>query len=208
MSSQDCALTSRTGQFRCELGAMPFIGDIKQARIFLLMINPGVSCGDYIDLGNERTSRLFEENKRQERATCFALEPNAAQGWSPYYLSKVFGGVLSRYRAAQREQVRAYLSQHVAIVELVPYFSQNISLVDQLRIDQELPTARLARSAVQELASDPQKLMIPRWKSGKKRWGLSDASNVCPSVCRQGLSQDAKKAICKQINLKCQGNEG
>src|SRR5260370_33724067 len=52
-------LKARTGLLRRELGAMPFVGDVRNASIFLLMINPGVSWNDYVDRDHGLTSSLF-----------------------------------------------------------------------------------------------------------------------------------------------------
>jgi hypothetical protein len=190
-------LKAATGQFRLELGAMPFVGNIQQASIFLMMINPGVSWNDYVDRNNILTATLFAQNKRQEVSTCLALEPNAAQGWSSYYLRTIFGSVLRAYKGSEYERARTFLSANLAILELVPYFSQNVALIDQLNLDQELETAKLARSAAQELAKNPNNLMITRWKRGEERWGVQ---GTVRSTCRQGLGKAATTAIQSRIN--------
>lgn len=91
------------------------------------MINPGVNPGDYRDRANPETQSLFTRNKRQELQTCFALQPSPAKSWSTYYLQNIFGGVLKLY-GDHYDQARTFLSQNVAILELIPYFSQNVTL--------------------------------------------------------------------------------
>jgi hypothetical protein len=189
-------LETRTGQFRKELGAMPFVGNIRTASIFLLMINPGVSCKDYTDRLNEETQRLFAANKRQEKCeTCFALKPGGPCGWEPYYRRRVFGALLSEY-GTRAEDAREFLAERLAILELVPYYSQKARLIKTRKLHQRLPTTLLARRAACELASDPHNLVITRWL-GEEWWGLE---GTVQSRCRNGLSEDAKNALRERIN--------
>jgi hypothetical protein len=54
----------RSGQFHFDLGAVPYVGNLRSARIFLFMINPGVNQDDYADRRDTEVQNLFEPSHR------------------------------------------------------------------------------------------------------------------------------------------------
>lgn len=64
---------------------------------------------------------------------------------------------------------------------------------------EELPTAILAKNAAQELADDPNNLIITHWKNTEQRWGL--IGRTVQSATRQGLGAKAKQALWDRIDL-------
>jgi hypothetical protein len=218
----------RNGQFHFQLGSMPFVGNLRKAQIFFLMINPGVNEDDYQDLRSGDTQQLFERNRQQELDYCFALRGNEVpeNAWIPYFRGparrgSVFGALIRELRQEGDETLIDLLETKLAILELVPYYSQNSDLITRLQIvdgrdvDKRksdgasplrqggLPSAQLALDAVAEIAKDEQNLIVTRWPTGARRWHLKTNGNLNKDVLvkvveshpRQGLCNEAKVAI-------------
>jgi hypothetical protein len=127
---------TRTGKFHCRLGGVPYVGDLKKARIFLLMVNPTVCDDDYEDIKSDAALKMFKENRLQSLDYCFALRDEGPKGWVKYYCSsRAFGKLIETLDAARLE----ILKRNLAILELVPYFSQNADLITALKIVEGLP---------------------------------------------------------------------
>lgn len=181
------------------LGAVPYVGNLKKSRIFLLMFNPGVSQADYDDVEGEQreqTQRTFRENRLQTTTSCFALQEGGPTGWGPYFRgNRLLGPVIG---ASCCEDRRECLGNSLAILELVPYFSKTSSRIKNLGFASELPSAQVARLALKEIASDKRNLIIPRWPEGLVDWNLDRVSakaRVEDPSPRWGLTEQARAAI-------------
>jgi len=208
------------GKFHCRLGAVPYVGDLRKAQIFLLMVNPGVRRSDYDELDNDDVQGLLTRNRLQTFNHCFALtEPGVErQGWVDYFRNSVFGTLIREFPKECSELLKATLRAKLAILELVPYFSQTVALIDGCNVVDEtravglgdvkgLPSARLALNAAAEIASDTRNLIITRWPTGAKRWHLKTdgklnknvIAKVVESHPRTGLGKEAKAAILQKL---------
>jgi len=221
----------RNGRFHRRLSPMPYIGSLKTAKIFLLMWNPSVNAHDYEDLTDE-VQGLFQRNIRQdiELSCCFALKDKRdgipMQAWTAYFRGpnhgkpSLFGRLIETIRKRDGDALVKLLETKLAILELVPYYSQNAELIRSCRIAEGrargpkcpspsglrqggLPSAQLALAAVKEIAGDHSNLIIPYWSGGSKRWGLKTQGNLNQGVCakivehqtRNGLNNNVKDAI-------------
>jgi hypothetical protein len=198
------------GKFHFGLGAVPYVGNLRKAQIFLLMVNPGVRQSDYDELGDKNVQELLKQNRLQKFDHCFALNETGdkRQGWVDYFSNSVFGTLIREFPQKRSDVLRATLRAKLAILELVPYFSQTVALIDGCKIAEVLPSAQLALNAVAEIAKDKQNLIIPRWPNGAKRWHLKTdgeepnegfMAKVEGSPPRTGLGQKAKKAILHKL---------
>lgn len=218
-------LNEKSGKLHCDLGGVPYVGNLNTACIFLLMVNPTVCETDYEDY--DSFTELFDKNREQVLEYCFAIDKNGPDGWRPYYCNSVFGNLFKDLSDLDRVKLRSNL----AILELVPYFSKNASLITGLRIVEGrrnyrmkhvpvievsattgLPSAGYALRAVKEIASKRDNLIITRWKTGAKRWQLKDENyckyehvlaTVVESSCRNGLSKEAQTAIRTRLKSIC-----
>ncbi len=140
----------RTGRLHLHLRPVPYIGDLKTAKVFLAMINPTVGWSDYEDNAqkNKEYPALLDQNLKQKLPYCFALDnsvPALAPSWSNYYRDVFNGFVQEAGRTIEeRAHLRNTLRDTVAILELVPYFSQNATMISQGNLDSKLQSSKLA----------------------------------------------------------------
>jgi len=197
------------GKFHFRLGAVPYVGDLRNARIFLLMVNPGVRKSDYDELEDGRVKDLLKQNRLQTFNHCFALgQPEGdRQGWVAYFRKSVFGTLIREFPKERSDKLKETLKVNLAILELVPYFSQTVALIDCCKIADGLPSTQLALNAAAEIASDERNLVVTRWPKGKERWHLKTDGKLSKDVIqrvveshpRTGLSKEAKAAILHKL---------
>lgn len=173
---------------------IPFLGDLARADIFLLMLNPGLSPGDYFAeerFPEYRDLLLSNLHQMSVRRLPF-LDPELS--WHPgggYWLGKL-GGLAEALQSETRSFKKALrlLASHIAILELVPYHSPQFGLPGKL-VD-SLESVRLMLEFVHDYlapqaARDEALLIVTRQV---KRWGLDETSkNVVmytPSQARAG----------------------
>lgn len=153
---------------------MPFVGNLRTASVFLLMLNPGARAHDFFGESEVEPYRdMLLATIAQRRGVTGLLDPNFA--WHGRYgywqgkLSKMFErlAVSGRTYGAARHDVQA----QIAALELVPYHSTTYGLPD--RILERLKSVQLMRSYVMDE-------LVPRAKAGSaliiigraaKKWG-------------------------------------
>lgn len=126
---------SSSPKFHLNLFPQPFIGNLTQATIFVLLLNPGFSAGDYYALQHTPAyATAIQRNLTQQ---------NGADAYPFFFLDPQFawtaGGQWwqARFRSLTQElvdkadlswqQALKHISRHVACLELYPYHSQHFS---------------------------------------------------------------------------------
>lgn len=142
---------------RLHLGLLPvpFVGDLRTASIYVLLLNPGHVPADYVaEYESEafRSAAIASIRQKHRRPPAFhMLDPSFA--WHPGFtwwngkLLDVIRAIASRRNVSIAES-RAFLAEHLACVELMPYHSPSFSNTGRL-LDR-LPSVRLAREFVHE----------------------------------------------------------
>ncbi|GAB4549179.1 MAG: hypothetical protein Fur002_26260 [Anaerolineales bacterium] len=163
---------------------IPYAGNLEKASIFVLMLNPGLSAGDYFaeqqpEFRNAQIQNLRQENGSIEYPFVF-LNPQFA--WHPGfgYWHKKFGAVIEKL-ANQSEityqEAMSILSKNLACLELLPYHSKSFGSGSLLKI---LPSVKVMQNFVHEV-------LIPKAKDGKviiiatrgvKNWQLPKHKNI------------------------------
>ncbi len=178
----------RPGDRELQLGLIPhpFCGDILNAEIYTLMLNPGYGPYDYfaeLEVPAYREAAL--ENVRQvfahDEYPFYLLNPNFA--WSGGYVwwHKKFAYIieeLSKNTGMNYADARKYLSQKIANIELVPYHST--SFHDPDNWTKKLESAKLARNFVNEyvlpkVERDEAILIVTRQV---REWNLPEHNNI------------------------------
>jgi hypothetical protein len=161
----------------------PYSGNLAKARIFILLLNPGLSPLDYYaeQKRSVRTAIIADIRQKKGRYPFPSLDPNfswlgGARYWRPRLddhvrqLQKVNGG---DYRKAL-----AQLSKSICILQLVPYHSPAFGLPG--RIVDQLGSTKAVRKFVHEVilpeAKQNRALVIVTRKA--KKWGLRKSKNV------------------------------
>jgi len=176
--------------------------DLKNAKIIFAVLNPTVGYNDYVDNEKPEFHDLLKRNRLQENVNgCFAVDNNSpAPSWSGYYRSIFRSAVecATDVSKAPEAEVWETLRRILAIMELVPYYSQNASMLLQNDRYASLPSVKCAQEAMGEVRGRCDTIVICRWERGHERW-LMPAGTYISSATRRGLSPAAKWEICKQL---------
>ena len=148
------------GDRRLHLGLLPqpFLGDMRNASIYLLLLNPGLAPMDYF--GEHMVPGYYQailNNIRQltgsEKPTFLFLEPSFAWHsgftWWNRKLRKLIHA-MAVARNVHFAEARKRLSNELAAIEFFPYHSAEFSVSH--RVLERLPSVMLARTFVHKYA--------------------------------------------------------
>lgn len=120
--------------FHTDLLPVPYIGDLKEAKIFLLYLNPGFTLMDYYPEENSKdfTDALkanIQQNFNNLEYPFFYLNPelmwtNASQYWLKKFKDYI-SLVNERLGFSSHIEATKYLSKRIAVLQLMPYHSVN-----------------------------------------------------------------------------------
>ena len=143
---------------------IPYVGNLEKASIFVLMLNPGLSAGDYFaeqqpEFRNAQIQNLLQENGSIEYPFVF-LNPQFA--WHPGfgYWHKKFGAVIDEFAiqsGTTYQEAMSVLAKNLACLELLPYHSKSFGSGSLLKV---LPSVKVMQSFVHDV-------LIPKAKDGK-----------------------------------------
>ncbi len=129
---------SKDHKFHFGLLPVPYIGDLKNAKVFILLLNPGFNILDYYAESNDK---LFKEymikNIKQELENdpypFFKLNPKFI--WhGKYWVSKlndIIDEVKIKKNLPSYAESLSFVSKNIAALELVPYHSKSFKLSDK-----------------------------------------------------------------------------
>jgi hypothetical protein len=176
------------GDTRLHLGLVPvpFAGDLGRARVFVLLLNPGLEPDDYFaeykvpGFRDRLIWNLKQDFSRSEYPFVY-LDPSISWHSGYRWWHGKFQGViadLAKKWDVGFADARQYFSNILACVELVPYHSVSYNLSDRIR--EQMRSVRIAREHVHEC-------LRPRAQAGEVlivvtrhcvKWGLPESSHV------------------------------
>ena len=170
-------------ELHLDLFPMPFVGNLKQATVFLLMLNPGLAPSDYFGEYTIAPYRAaLEKNLKQEPDCSFLfLDPRHSwHGGYVYWQAKLGKLVaeLARRRSCCYGEARQLVQKRLATIELMPYHSSYLKL--PARVTSPLKSISLAKQFVAEH-------LVPRAREGrclivatraKGQWNLPEHRNI------------------------------
>jgi hypothetical protein len=206
---------------RLHLGLFPqpFKGDVLNASIYILLLNPGLSPTDYYgeyQVPGFREAMLL--NHRQDFSNSslpfIFLDPqfswHGGFEWWNRKLKHVISAI-SKHRKVTFNEARKSVAQKIASIELFPYHSRNFKDADKWL--KNLPSVQLAREFVNDV-------VLSRVRSGKavtiitrkaKEWSLPEIPGIITYTAGQARSASLSpntaggKAILKQFNIDADG---
>jgi hypothetical protein len=178
----------RPGDRRLHLGLLPqpFCGDVENASIYVLMLNPGIGWQDYYGEYNvpeyrEALLKALRQDFAADDIPFHFLDPqfswHGGFGWWHGKLVRLIEQLAKNWETPFAE-ARARLGRQLASIELVPYHSEGFSNAGGLA--KKLPSAKLAVEFVNEV-------VLPKVRDGRaivtvarkaKVWGLKEESGV------------------------------
>ncbi|HEY2826306.1 MAG TPA: hypothetical protein VGJ04_01800 [Pirellulales bacterium] len=173
------------GDTRLHLGLLPqpFIGNLRTAKVFVLMLNPGLNPNDYFaQYAQPGFRQAMLDNLAQRNVETFTfLDPQFAWCSGFRYWHSKFSKLIEALAdngGRSFSQARKEFSKWLATIELVPYHSRHFNIGS--RYIKRMKSAELARSFVDEV-------VIPRAIAGEcvivvtrkvKQWDIPAGSNV------------------------------
>jgi hypothetical protein len=166
-----------------DLLPMPFIGNLSNASVFMLMLNPGFGPHDYFgefEVPEYRAALLSNLRQSGENSFLF-LDPRFSwHGGYRYWHRKLQGVILAlaSQRGISYGLARQFVQSQIASIELVPYHSLKFAVPK--RVSKKLESVRLAKAFVHSE-------LLPKADSGEclvivtravKSWGLTKNENV------------------------------
>lgn len=179
-------LDPRDAHFHFSLLPAPYVGNLGKADVFILLLNPGFSPGDYFG-EYERTDfkKALKQNLKQDLSgvECPFLFLDPQFCWHPGYrwwerkLGKIVQAVADVQHKGDYLPALKAVSQRIASIELVPYHSRKFRAG---QLAERLKSARAARAWVNDY-------LVPLARKGKivivatYKWHLKNHRNsvVC-----------------------------
>ena len=115
----------------------PFNGDLLNAEVYVLTLNPGFDCSDYdANYRNPRSRQALLDNIKQVQPSgilpFFFLDPKFKfHGGYCYWFSRLKETIaeIGRCREIAFDEARELLGRKIAVIELVPYHSKRSRMV-------------------------------------------------------------------------------
>jgi hypothetical protein len=165
---------------------VPYVGDLRKARIFLLTLNPGF---EPLDLYGEHTNRDFKkdlvhnltQSSLDSEYPFLTLNPKNSWHGGYKYWSKRFSDLTAFFQTERKcsfRQSLAFIAQNVAVMEAAPYHSTSFDV--SKKVISQLQSSRAIYTFVKEE-------LVPRALEGKILlivlranwfWELNASTNV------------------------------
>jgi len=178
----------KTQKFHLGLIPIPFLGNIKKAKVYVLSLNPGLTPVDYY--AETYDNKIKKERKRELRQQKFNTDYpfhflNPEYSWSSRYWHSRFSKIVEELsgQLSSRQKI-AYIralkrvSQRITCLELVPYHSKSFHL--SRKVIEELQSVKLMRAFVNQYVyrkavKGDAIIVVMR---GDKHWGVKNHRNV------------------------------
>jgi hypothetical protein len=152
-------------QLHPRLVPLPFMGDVANACVVLLLLNPGLSATDYfaemqVAGFRERLLANLQQDFTREEYPFFALDPKLAWHSGNRYWERKFGDVVKSLATEwhiSNNAVRSRIAKRICAVELLPYHSCSFSIPSR---------ARKAMHSMKLAVDDVKQVLQPRADAG------------------------------------------
>lgn len=161
-------------KFHSGLFPIPYIGDIKKATCYILMLNPGYSNNDYEEENKEYFKHCLINNLKQNDKNpypFFYLDPKNCNHPGYAYWKNKFKTIIDELNCENAIEI---IAKKVAIIQLVPYHSQKVKLTK--KIISSLKSVKEIIKFIEDINTDDSKQFIVVRQA--KNWGLNSKENV------------------------------
>ena len=162
----------------------PYCGDLRNAKIFILFLNPGFEESNHIDENNNDVIEAVKgtvaqnfENKIFDSYKQFSFNPLFSNTDWAHWIRKKFDGIIKEF--SQQEptcnyiEARKIFANNIAMLELFPYNSRRAFKLNNNRLS-ELASYKLMKKYVDslKLRAENNEILLICLRSAS-RWGLS-----------------------------------
>ena len=211
-------------RFHLSLLPVPYVGDVANADIVILLLNPGFHHSEYwaetaVPGFGDRLIRNLRQEFSAGESPFFCLDPQfcwySRFHWWEKKLRRVISTIAEQKFKGSYRDAMGDLSRRLACIELVPYHSSSFG---NHKLIADLPSARLAREFVSKhllgSSGEPGKtVIVTRQVKGWSLHGSKDVANLV--VYEGGHTLGASlgpgslggKAILRQYGIQPQGGD-
>lgn len=175
-------------KFHLGLLPIPYLGNIRTAKVLILMANPGFGPSDYkAEYGKDNFRESYIDNLRQEVDGDFpfiSLNPKYSWHGGFEYWEEKFSDTIDELMLRSGKSyldILKFIANNVAVLELIPYHSK------QGRFISDLPSSKMILDFVHTE-------LVPRARKGEilivvtrkiKEWGFKEIANEnqCENIC-------------------------
>lgn len=185
---------------------VPFFGDVENAKIYILMGNPGFHTGDYIDeVEDKNYIKLVKDNLRLELKTFKCLHDKAINtGGYKYWSNKGRISKISNYLTKLNNQSYSknfeYVKKSVCVVESIAYHSCNKPSDELYNLPSSKYNKRLVNEHIQQRVNN-NKAMCFVWRS-VSFWNMQNHKNLLirqPSQAQLSVFMNKEAEIMAQF---------
>lgn len=185
---------------------VPYCGDIKNAQIYFLLLNPGFSPQDYSDESNADYKKVLINNifQQNNEFAFFPLNPKycwtgAARWW--HRKLKLLINTTKDTKKCSYKDACSFLSTKICALELFPYHSQHFSISEKKL--SEIQSVKLIKRYVLKQSKVLKKKFVVMRKINY--WGLGEGDNITtftPGEARGAhISKEIVQKILRGLNL-------
>jgi len=192
------------------LFVVPFFGDVENAKIYILMGNPGFHTGDYIDeIEDKKYIELLKENLSLNSKTFTCLKDEAINtGGFRYWSNKGRISKISKYLTSLNNKSSIknyeYVKQSVRVVESIAYHSCNKPNDELYNLPSSKLTKKLVNEYIQQRVNE-NKAMCFVWRS-VNFWNMNSHKNLLVRDPKQAqlavFKNDEAEVMAKFLNEK------
>jgi hypothetical protein len=203
-------------KFHVGLLPRPYTGNLRTARVFILMLNAGLHPGDYF--GEEHfpefrraVRRNLIQELKGEQFPMFLLNPQFA--WHPgfQYWSRKFHDLLEAYMHQHGKsffEALQFLSQQICVLQLVPYHSRSFRLPTSkyLRLPSTLAIKQFVQTILSKEAHSGRVLLVVARKP--REWNVREGKNVvhyrgaATRAAHLSMRSSGGKAIARYLDIR------
>ena len=163
---------------------VPFFGNVLNAKIYILMNNPGFETGDYVDEHEDiEYINLIKQNLKLELNTFMCLHKDAIRtgGYNYWSNSARIPKIAKEYKRISNmsyEKSLEIVKDSISIIETIPYHSSKLPRKEKLLLN--MPSSCLIKKFVSNYVMErvqSNKAMIFVWR-GAIFWDIKEQKNV------------------------------
>lgn len=164
------------------LFAVPFFGDVENAKIYILTGNPGFHTGDYVDeIEDKKYIELLKANLSLSSKTFICLEAEAINTgaykyWSSSGRISKISKYLSNFNKKQFSKNYEFVKKSICIIESIAYHSCNKPNDELFNLPSSKLTKRLVNEYIQDRINE-NKAMCFVWR-GVSFWNMTIHENL------------------------------
>lgn len=160
----------------------PYCGDLRNAKVFILFLNPGFEESNYIDENNNDVIEAVKgtvaqnfENKIFDSYKQFSFNPLFSNTDGAHWIRKKFDGIIKKFSQDTDKdyiEARKIFANNIAMLELFPYHSRTFNLNKETL--NKLDSCKLMKKYVDslKLRAENNEILLICLRSAS-RWGLS-----------------------------------